>query len=321
MTACSGVNLRMGVSTTRGIKTTLASGTKVTVASTAAGGSWTLTCAGQTVSGSKWYRITAINGKSTMSLYGLNSLYAATGSFKPVPTTPPPPPPPPPAGPRGDRRQPLAGRITWSKVGAAGKRFAFIKANEAADYVDDQYLKIGRRRRRSGCMIGAYHFAQPDLAPTTPSPKPTTSWPPVQLGVGDLVPGLDLEVTGGLNVPGAPGLGPRVHGTGLVSDGRPAAIIYIRPAFWAKYVGDTTWFADTATRPSGSPTGRRPTSPPSRRQLGRTGLDVLAVLNERVRARDRRSRRPRSLRWQRIRGRPHPVGLGASGRRRARLGS
>jgi hypothetical protein len=79
--ACSGVNVRTGTSTTSAIKTRLATSTKVTVVGTVSGSHWSTTCAGAK-SGSTWYRISAIGGKSVSSLYGRSYLYAATGVLK-----------------------------------------------------------------------------------------------------------------------------------------------------------------------------------------------------------------------------------------------
>ena len=47
------------------------------------GGSWRTTC-GKAVSGRTWYRISAINGRSVKSLYGVTYLYAAISLFKAV---------------------------------------------------------------------------------------------------------------------------------------------------------------------------------------------------------------------------------------------
>jgi uncharacterized protein YgiM (DUF1202 family) len=79
--ACSGVNLRTGASTVSKVITRLALGTRVTVVATIAGSAWRTSCP-ISKSGSKWYRISAINGKSVMSLYGRTYLYAATGVLK-----------------------------------------------------------------------------------------------------------------------------------------------------------------------------------------------------------------------------------------------
>lgn len=62
--ACDAVNLRTGTSTTTTVKRQLVAGTRVTIAATVSGGSWSASCAGRAVSGSTWYRITAIDGTS-----------------------------------------------------------------------------------------------------------------------------------------------------------------------------------------------------------------------------------------------------------------
>jgi hypothetical protein len=76
------VNLRTSTSTRARSRTVIATGTKVSVVATLTGGSWRTTCAGKAVSGRSWYRISAINGKSVKSLYGVSYLYAASGRFK-----------------------------------------------------------------------------------------------------------------------------------------------------------------------------------------------------------------------------------------------
>ena len=81
---CDGVNLRTGASTGYAIKTSVPAGTTITVAATVSGGSWSTPCAGKTVSGSTWYRISAVNGTPVSASYGLSYLYAATGLFKAV---------------------------------------------------------------------------------------------------------------------------------------------------------------------------------------------------------------------------------------------
>ena len=82
--ACSGVNVRAGTSTSSPVKRRLASTTKVTVVATVAGSKWSAACAGAK-SGSSWYRISAINGRSVRTLYGRSYLYAATGVLKAAP--------------------------------------------------------------------------------------------------------------------------------------------------------------------------------------------------------------------------------------------
>jgi len=90
---CDSVNLRTGPSTTYAIKKAIAAGTQVTVAATVAGGAYTTSCLGVAISGSSWYRISAVSGKSVSSLYGVSYVYGASGLFKavanptPAPTT------------------------------------------------------------------------------------------------------------------------------------------------------------------------------------------------------------------------------------------
>ena len=84
--ACS-VNLRTSASTSAGIKATLKTGTKVTVATSVTGSAWKATCNGKTISSKYWYRISAVNGKSAKSLYGVTYVYGALYLFRPVTST------------------------------------------------------------------------------------------------------------------------------------------------------------------------------------------------------------------------------------------
>ncbi len=87
---CDYTNVRTGPGTSYAIKTALRLGTLVTVVATVSGGSYGTTC-GTWVSGSSWYRISAINGRSTSSLYGVSYVYGATNLFKAVTTATPAP--------------------------------------------------------------------------------------------------------------------------------------------------------------------------------------------------------------------------------------
>jgi SpoIID/LytB domain protein len=97
---CDSVNLRTGASTSYAIKVAVSAGTKVTVVSTVSGGSWSTSCNGSSLSGSSWRRITAINGVSVSSTYGVSYLYGASGLFTTVASpTPAPTPAAPTAAP------------------------------------------------------------------------------------------------------------------------------------------------------------------------------------------------------------------------------
>ncbi len=95
-TACAGVNLRAGTSTSTRSVARLARGVRVTVVATVTGSAWRVVCP-TAKHGSKWYRITAVNGRSVRSLYGVAAVYGATGILgsKATPVTPPPKPTPP----------------------------------------------------------------------------------------------------------------------------------------------------------------------------------------------------------------------------------
>ncbi len=84
---CDAVNLRTGPATTYAKKTSVNEGAKLTVVATVTGGSYSTACAGISLSGSSWHRISAINGRSVSSLYGVTYVYGASKLFKTV-TTP-----------------------------------------------------------------------------------------------------------------------------------------------------------------------------------------------------------------------------------------
>jgi len=78
---CAGVNLRTGPSTSRAVKVRLRTSSRVTVVATVAGSHWSASCAGPK-SGSRWSRISKIDGRSVKSLYGVTWLYAASGLLR-----------------------------------------------------------------------------------------------------------------------------------------------------------------------------------------------------------------------------------------------
>ena len=82
--ACSSVNIRTSASTSAAIRVRLSPSDRVTVAATVTGSHWATACPGLK-SGAGWYRISAINGRSVSSLYGLSALYGATGVLTSVP--------------------------------------------------------------------------------------------------------------------------------------------------------------------------------------------------------------------------------------------
>ena len=78
---CS-ANLRTSASVGSRVRAIIKTGTKVSAVTRVTGRHWSTSCVGKSVSGSSWFRISAVNGKSVKSLYGVTYLYAATGLFK-----------------------------------------------------------------------------------------------------------------------------------------------------------------------------------------------------------------------------------------------
>ena len=303
-TACAGVSLRTGTSTTSTARARLASGTPVVASGTVAGRSWSTTC--RTAStGATWYRITSVNGRSVKALYGVDALYGAKGVFRVA--TAPAPPPAPSATPRptatpAPTANPLPtpaqtpsptptpvpaptpvptptptptlaptptptptsaptptptpaptwiegidvshwqGTIDWSLVAKAGKQFAFLKASDSTGSRDPTYATNRSRARAAGIPVGAYHFADPDATPGDAVAEADLFVDAAAPATGDLLPVLDLEVTGGLTTEPLQGwvrtfLDRVYERTGI------RAAIYVSPSFWSTHMGNTTTFA------------------------------------------------------------------------------
>jgi lysozyme len=230
VTNCDGVNVRSSASTSSTILDSLPINTVVTTTGTVSGGAWSASCP-DSVSGSTWFAISAVNGRSVSSLYGVSVAYAATGLFR--------------------RSTYLEGidvsawqrTIDWAKVKAAGKRFAIAKATEGIGFRDSYYSANKSGAMGVGIAFTAYHYARPDLNPTRAAGEADWFVDTIGLQPGMLAPALDLEVHGGMSVGAlqewvATWLGRVYARTGV----RP--MIYTSPAFWKRYLGDTRRFAD-----------------------------------------------------------------------------
>ncbi len=249
-TACSGVSLRTAAKTSATRKVRLAAGTLVTGYGTVTGGAWSTTCAGKALSGTSWRRITHVNGKSVKTLYGVSYLYAAKGLFRAAPDasspetkpTPTPAPTPDTGYTEGIDISHWQGTIDWTKVAAAGKRFAFMKASEDIDYIDPTYTTNRAKAKANGLYVGAYHFARPSNA-TGDAVAEADHFVDTAMPVsGELLPVLDLEDDGALSVAALQTWVRDFLGRLYVRTGLRAAI-YVSPGFWSKYMGNTGWFA------------------------------------------------------------------------------
>jgi stage II sporulation protein D len=173
--ACGGVNLRSGTSTATTVKARISAGATVTVTATVTGSAWSTVCAG-TKSGTKWYRISHLNGKAVSVLYGVASIYAATGVLKAAPAAPATPTPAPSTagmtipGPTVT----LFGRgwghgVGLSQYGARGRAFA---GQDAATILAHYYpgTKLGTIPLTTAIRV----LLVDDIAPTAASPLVVT---------------------------------------------------------------------------------------------------------------------------------------------------
>ncbi len=232
------VRLRAAPATTATSLVSMPAGTIVTTAGSVAGGSWSATC-GTDVSGSTWYAISAVDGTSVATLYGVSVAYAAAGLF----TLSSSPPPPPAVTLEGIDVSHYQGVIDWPSVAAAGKRFAIVQATDGETCLDPTYATNHANARAAGTRVTAYHFAEPSNVPGEAIIQADWFVNNAALLPGDLVPALDLEQTGGLSVSDLQAwvgawLGEVTAKLGV----RP--MIYASPAFWTTSMGNTTLFAD-----------------------------------------------------------------------------
>ena len=137
--------------------------------------------------------------------------------------------------------------IDWAKVKAAGIRFVFAKATESSDFVDPSYAQNKQQVEALGIPLGAYHFAQPDAAAGDALAEADHFVDTAALTGKDLVPVLDLEMSGGLGklklIAWAKAWLAEVHARLGVK-----ATIYTTPSFWSQHMGNTTWFAKNGYR-------------------------------------------------------------------------
>jgi lysozyme len=86
-------------------------------------------------------------------------------------------------------------QIDWQKVSTAGKRFAFIKATERNNFIDDQFELNWAQAKAAGLVRGAYHFFRPLVDAAEQADLALSI---VHLEEGDLPLALDLETGGNI---------------------------------------------------------------------------------------------------------------------------
>ena len=145
----------------------------------------------------------------------------------------------------------------------------------------DRYQTNRAQAKANGLLVGAYHFARPELTLTTGrTPTPSDAIAEADHFIdtatpqsGELIPVLDLEVrrgeprrTADLRTWVRAFLERVYERTGV------RAAIYVSPSFWSNQDGQRPdGSRPTATRPSGSPTGPRPPAPTAARRATGAG--------------------------------------------------
>lgn len=139
------------------------------------------------------------------------------------------------------------GTINWQMVVDSGHVFAFHKATEGATFTDHRYA--GNRIDAGAVEIpfGAYHFARPDGGTIAAAQADAVSEAQHFLDVaqpapGDLIPVLDMEVTGGLP-PHRLIAWTQAWLDAIVSTLDVQPLIYTSPNDWKTNLNDTTTFA------------------------------------------------------------------------------
>ncbi len=148
------------------------------------------------------------------------------------------------------------GRIVWTRVRAAGIRFAIIKATEGVQLVDGWYARNHRRARAVGIFTTAYHFARPSLTGTGTrvarirrDARREADWflRHADLRRDDLIPALDLEDAGTL-MPSELRTWTLTFLERVRSRTGVRPMIYSNAAFWQAHLGDTRRIAAAGYR-------------------------------------------------------------------------
>ncbi len=135
------------------------------------------------------------------------------------------------------------GTINWTLVAGAGKKFAIMKATESTNYTDPTYATNHAQAKAAGLWTGAYHFARPSAAANDAILEADRFASVMNLGIGDLVPALDLEDSGGLSVTALQAW-VRTFLDRVTATVGARPMIYTSPAFWKNNMGNSRFLAD-----------------------------------------------------------------------------
>lgn len=224
------VNVRSKPWTSAWVRKVIPADTTVTVAEKVSGGSWKADCA-TSVSGSSWFKITAIGGHSVSSLFGVAAVYAASGLFRSGGYV------------SGIDVSHWNGWIDFAKVKASGTSFVIAKASEGNTYTDSYYTTNRRYAMANGLKFAGYHFARPNGGTSDAVSEADHFVAALHQTHGMLYPVLDIEHAGTLGTSALQGwvkaFAARVRYRLGVK-----VMIYTNASFWRYHMGNTTWFAD-----------------------------------------------------------------------------
>jgi GH25 family lysozyme M1 (1,4-beta-N-acetylmuramidase) len=139
------------------------------------------------------------------------------------------------------------GDIDWTKVKGDGTKFVVAKVTEGTGFLDDHYASNKQQAESVGIAFGAYHFANPSSGAGDAVAEADWFVANARLTGKNLVPVLDLELSGGL---GAKKLKrwTKAWLAEVQSQLGVKPIIYSTPAFWRERLANTRWFADNGYR-------------------------------------------------------------------------
>ncbi len=134
-------------------------------------------------------------------------------------------------------------QIDWLSVAGTGNSFVFAKATEATTFTDLTFPLNRSGARVAGMRFGAYHFAQPSGTSDSAAVASAVAQADYFLSVaeplrGELLPVLDLEVTGGLSAARLT-LWTQTWLNHVVARTGIKPIIYVSPSFWKSRLGDS----------------------------------------------------------------------------------
>ena len=133
------------------------------------------------------------------------------------------------------------GRIDWLAVATSPVRFVIMRATLGNRYQDERYARNRAGATENGLVVGAYHFAKPNLSPRDPRGEADHFLRVANVAAGDVLPVLDIEETGGLS-PRQLRAWAQAWLDRVESRTGVRAMIYSGNYFWRGFMRNSSWF-------------------------------------------------------------------------------